>query len=359
MNLGLFMMPLHPPGKPLAQCYDEDAELLILADELGFREAWIGEHATMAWENIPAPDQFIARVYPFTKQIRFGTGVVLMAQHHPANTANRIAQLDHLTHGRLNFGAGVGNISTDLELFGIDGANGLPYIMFYRALDVILKLWEEDPPYDLPGQFWPIRVRNPQPDVGLGGPLKPLQKPHPPIALPGVSAQSRLLFTAGQRGFIPMSTNLLHPRFLPAHWAQVQKGAESGGKTANRADWRILREIYVDETTEAARAFARRGSMAQGFTDYFFKMFTKSGQIVQFTGSDDMPKSDVTLDYVLDQTCLIGSPDDVARQIRELHDRVGGFGNLIMITHDWDDPARWRRSMHLLATEVMPRVADL
>ncbi|MGH2458761.1 MAG: LLM class flavin-dependent oxidoreductase, partial [Chloroflexota bacterium] len=81
MNLGLFMMPLHPPTKPVAQCYDEDFELLVLADEVGFAEAWIGEHATMAWENIPAPDQFIARVYPWTKQIRFGTGVVLMAQH--------------------------------------------------------------------------------------------------------------------------------------------------------------------------------------------------------------------------------------------------------------------------------------
>jgi len=353
------MMPLHPPGKPIAQSYDEDAELLILADELGYREAWIGEHATMAWENIPAPDQFIARVAPFTKQMRFGIGVVLMAQHHPANTANRIAQLDHLTKGRINFGAGTGNISTDLELFGIDGAGGLPGIMLFRALDIILTLWTQDPPYDMPGQFWPIRVRNPQPDIGLGGPLKPYQQPHPPIGLPGMGGQSRLLFTAGERGWMPMSSNLPHRRHLRGHWEQISKGAEKGGRAPDRSAWRICREVYVDETTEAARDFARRGSMGRGFRDYFLRMFAKNGQLGLFKASDDVPASDVTLDYVLDNLCLIGSPDDVARQLRELYIYTGGFGTLLMIAHDWDDPERWKRSMRLLATEVMPRLADL
>jgi len=64
MQPGLFMMPLHPPETPLSQTYEEDRELLVLADELGYSETWIGEHATMAWENIPSPDQFIARAFP-------------------------------------------------------------------------------------------------------------------------------------------------------------------------------------------------------------------------------------------------------------------------------------------------------
>src|SRR5579884_3730538 len=260
LNLGLFMMPLHPPDKPVAQCYDEDHELLVLADELGYAEAWIGEHATMAWENIPAPDQFIARVYPWTKRIRFGTGVVLMAQHHPADVANRIAQLDQLTRGRINFGAGIGRVVTDLELFGIDPQ--LPEIMLYRALDVIVKLWTEDPPYDLPGQFWPVRVRTLVPEIGLGGPLKPYQKPHPPIALPGISAQSRQMFIAAQRGWIPISGNLMHRRYLRGHSQQLEKGAEAGGRPLDRSTWRISREIYVDDTSKAAWDYARRGSMA-------------------------------------------------------------------------------------------------
>lgn len=357
MNLGLFMMPLHPPAKPVAQCYDEDFELLVLADELGYAEAWIGEHATMAWENVPAPDQFIARVFPWTKQIRFGTGVVLMAQHHPADIANRIAQLDHLTRGRINFGIGIGRVPTDLQLFGLDAQ--LPEIMMYRGLDVILKLWTEDPPYDLPGQFWPIRVRDLQPDLGLGGPLKPYQKPHPPIALPGISLQSRQMFVAGQRGWIPLSGNLIHQRYLQGHAQQIDRGAEAGGRRTDRSAWRISREIYVDDTTAAAWDYARRGSLAQGLGDYFLRMNTKNGQLAQFKASDEVPTSDVTLDYLLRNICLIGSPDDVARQIRELYHYVGGFGTLLMIGHDWDEPRRWQNALRLLATEVMPQLADL
>ena len=139
MKLGLFMMPTHPPDKPTVQCYDEDVELIRLADELGFSEAFIGEHATMAWENIPAPDQFIARVFPETRQIRLGTGVVLMPYHHPANTANRIAQLDHLTRGRINFGIGISGVATDLELFGVDPSDGRPGMMMMRAHALIEK----------------------------------------------------------------------------------------------------------------------------------------------------------------------------------------------------------------------------
>jgi alkanesulfonate monooxygenase SsuD/methylene tetrahydromethanopterin reductase-like flavin-dependent oxidoreductase (luciferase family) len=357
MQLGLFMMPLHPPAKPLSQSYDEDRELIVLADELGYTEAWIGEHATMAWESIPAPDQFIARVFPETRRIRFGTGVVLMAQHHPANTANRIAQLDHLTGGRINFGIGVGRVATDLELFGID--RQLPELLMFRAIDVILTLWTQDPPYDLPGQFWPIRVRNPVHDVGLGGPLKPFQKPYPPIAVPGMTAESRLMYAAGERGWAPLSSNLVHARIVKSHWDQVSAGALRAGRTAQRSTWRIAREVYVDETVTEARSYARRSSLARGYEDYFFKMFARSGQNALWKVRDELPTSDLTLEYMIDNMWLVGDPDSVANQIRELYEAVGGFGTLLWVTHDWDDPERWRRSMRLLAEEVMPRLSDL
>src|SRR5207237_5157315 len=49
---GMFIMPFHDPAKPLGQCYDEDLELIVRAEELGFSEFWIGEHHTMKYENI-------------------------------------------------------------------------------------------------------------------------------------------------------------------------------------------------------------------------------------------------------------------------------------------------------------------
>ena len=108
MKLGLFMMPVHPPEKPRTQCFEEDIELIVRAEDLGFTEAWIGQHHTVAWEPIPSNDVFIANVFPRTRTIRLGPGVTIIPQHHPANVAVRLALLDHLSHGRLNCGFGQG-----------------------------------------------------------------------------------------------------------------------------------------------------------------------------------------------------------------------------------------------------------
>ncbi|MCC6627923.1 MAG: LLM class flavin-dependent oxidoreductase [Chloroflexi bacterium] len=358
MELGLFMMPLHPPGRPAAETYREDIELIALADQLGFREAWIGEHGTMRWENIPAPDQFIAYAAARTERIRFGTGVVMMAQHHPANTANRLAQLDHLTRGRIMFGAGTGGVATDLELFGLNPNTDEVGQRMMRALDLIVKFWTEEPPYDYPGEYWPIKVTGIRHDVGLGWLLKPYQQPHPPIALPGVGARSRLLHTAGGRGYLPLSTNFAHRRVLQGHWEQVAAGAAEAGRTADRRQWRIARDIFVGETTAEARRFAREGALGHAFREYWSRMLPERSREV-FLAREDMPLSEWTLDYVMDNVWLVGDPDEVARQVRHLYDEVGGFGTLLMIGHDWDEPARWQRSVELLATEVLPRLADL
>lgn len=75
MKYGFFLMPLHAPENPIADAYEEDIDLLVRADRLGYSEAWIGEHFTAQWENNPAPDQMIAKVSALTENIRLGTGV--------------------------------------------------------------------------------------------------------------------------------------------------------------------------------------------------------------------------------------------------------------------------------------------
>ena len=99
MKLGTFMMPLHPPEKDRTIGFEEDIEFVVRADELGFTEAWIGQHHTLAWEPIPSNDVFIANVLPRTKNIRLGSGVSILPQHHPVNVAVRLAYLDHLSRG--------------------------------------------------------------------------------------------------------------------------------------------------------------------------------------------------------------------------------------------------------------------
>src|SRR5205823_12769414 len=128
--------------------------------------------------------------------------------------------------------------------------------LMMRVIASILRLWSEDPPDDMPVPFWRVQVRSQKADTGLGRPRRPYQRPHPPIFIPGMAAQSRLMQTAGERGWNPMSTNFAHARVLAGHWEQYARGAAAAGRAADRACWRISREVYVDETNEAARAFA-------------------------------------------------------------------------------------------------------
>ena len=119
MELGFFTMPLHPPGADFAQTVESDIDQLVKLDDLGYKEAWIGEHFTSEWENIPAPDLVIAAALPVTRQIKFGTGVSCMPNHNPFLIAHRIAQLDHMAKGRFYWGVGSGGFPGDFTVFRI------------------------------------------------------------------------------------------------------------------------------------------------------------------------------------------------------------------------------------------------
>jgi alkanesulfonate monooxygenase SsuD/methylene tetrahydromethanopterin reductase-like flavin-dependent oxidoreductase (luciferase family) len=71
------------------------------------------------------------------------------------------------------------------------------------------------------------------------------------------------------------------------------------------------------------------------------------------------PDSEVTLEYLLDNLWIVGSPDEVARKLRQLYEKVGGFGVLLAMGHEWHPKEQWMRSMTLLAKEVMPKLQDL
>ena len=71
MELGFFTMPLHPPGSDTTKTLDDDLEQMIVLDELGYKEAYVGEHFTFTWENIPSPDLFIAKAAALTENIIF------------------------------------------------------------------------------------------------------------------------------------------------------------------------------------------------------------------------------------------------------------------------------------------------
>jgi alkanesulfonate monooxygenase SsuD/methylene tetrahydromethanopterin reductase-like flavin-dependent oxidoreductase (luciferase family) len=109
-------MPIHPPGRVLAETLEENRELVLLADELGFTEGYIGEHITDAAENITSALIFIAWLLRETKRIRLGTGTINLPNHHPAMVAAEVALLDHMAKGRFLFGISPGGLPSDAEV---------------------------------------------------------------------------------------------------------------------------------------------------------------------------------------------------------------------------------------------------
>jgi alkanesulfonate monooxygenase SsuD/methylene tetrahydromethanopterin reductase-like flavin-dependent oxidoreductase (luciferase family) len=352
-------MPLHPPGANPTQTIHDDLAQIVTLDALDYREAWIGEHFTAAWENIPAPDLFIAMALAMTRNIVLGTGVTCMPNHNPFMVAQRIAQLDHQARGRFHWGVGSGGFPGDFAVFGFDPTTGAHRGMTRDAIDVVLQLWSDPRPGVYEHKYWRFTVPEPVPDIGLQLHLQPYQKPHPPIGVAGVSPRSDTLVLAGERGWIPMSINLVPTPTLKTHWDAVTEGARQSGRTPDHTTWRIAREVYVAETTAEARKEALHGVLARDFTQYFYRLLGKMNMLSLLKVDPQMSDTDLTLEYMVDNVWIVGSPDEVERKIRQLYHDVGGFGVLLAMAHEWQPRASWERSMTLLAQEVMPRLADL
>lgn len=357
MELGYFTMPLHPAGSDFSRTVKEDMEQIVFLDRLGFREAWVGEHFTAGWENIPAPDLFLAKAAALTERIILGTGVSCLPQHDPFMLAHRIAVLDHLLEGRFHWGVGAGSFIGDFEAFGINPKTGEQRKLMNESLEMILDLWSDPKPGARRNSRWEFRVPKPVGEAGLGVHSKPYQKPHPPIAVAGISAGSESLRTAGARGWIPMSINFVTPDALRSHWAGFEEGAAEAGRTPERSRWRIARDVYVAETAERAREDVIGGTLARDFRDYFFKIVPLiRNNLDLFKIDKSLSDAEVTMDYMIENMWLVGSPEEVARKIIELHEFVGGFGVLLVMGHEWKPLGKWQRSMKLLKNEVVPIV---
>ena len=132
------MGPFHRVTENPTLALQRDLELVQWLDALDYDEAWIGEHFTAQWENIPAP------AAERTRKIKLGTGVISLPYHHPLMVANRMSQLDHMTRGRVLFGVGPGALASDAHMLGIDEM--LKRERMDEALGIILRLFTESDP---------------------------------------------------------------------------------------------------------------------------------------------------------------------------------------------------------------------
>ena len=351
MDLGFFTMPIHPLDKDWRQSLAEDREAFLLADELGFTEAYVDKA-----ENITSCVTFLAWIAAATKQIKLGTGTVNMPNTHPATVAATIAMLDHMLDGRLIFGISPGGLLSDAELFGNLDFNRNE--MFLEAINQVLAIWSGEPPYNLQGKYWTVSTQRTQiKEIGQGYIPQPLQRPHPPIVVTAVAPFSKGVTEAAVRGWDPISANFLMPAWVKSHWPKYVEGCERGGRAADPANWRVAKSVFVANDAATAKAYATDPNGP--YVNYYRSLFTKlkkNGRIELFKTHRDQPDDDVTLEMICDKLIIYGTPDSVADQILALQDEVGTFGTLLYAGKDWKDRELGRKSMILTAEKVMPLV---
>lgn len=359
MRLGYFTMPMHPAHRAPALTLEEDREAIILADRLGFYDAFVGEHLTEKSENVTNSFIFLASLIHATKTIKLATGTSNLSHTHPTLVASHAAMFDHMAQGRFIFGISPGALASDAEALGLlqEDRNKI----FTEAIDVILAIWERDPPYniDLPGNRFKVTTEKTSvAEIRRGVMYKPFQKPRPEIVGTVVAPFSKGVIAMGERDFHPLSANFLLAHWLPSHWTNYVEGKKRAGLVADAADWRVARTIFVADDDKTAQRYGRTdpNSPYRYYWNMLLRKMMISKRHIIFKTSETQDDSELTDDYMVDRLVLCGTVNSVVDQILKLREEIGDFGELVYAGMDWVDAGLAKRSMELIATEVMPRV---
>ncbi len=359
MRLGIFMMPLHPAHRDPAVTLEEDREAIILADQLGYHDAFVGEHLTEKSENVTNSFIFLATLIHHTKTIKLATGTSNLSHSHPALIASHAAMFDHLAKGRFIFGVSPGALRSDAEALGILDEDRTR--LFAEAIDVILAIWERDPPYDIDfpeNRFKVTTAKTAVADIRRGELYKPYQQPRPEIVGTVVAPASKGVIAMGERDFHPLSANFLLAQYLPSHWSNYAAGKRKAGQTPDPAEWRIARTVFVADDDKVAERYGRTdpNSPYRFYWNMLLKKMMISKRHIIFKTHAEQDDRELTDDYMVNRLVICGTVNKVVDEILALREEVGDFGELVYAGMDWVDSALAKRSMALMAHEVMPRV---
>ena len=226
---------------------EETIEQCVLADEMGFDYVWFVEHHFLtSFSMSPCPEVIFGALSQLTKRIRLGFGVVILPYHHPVRVAERVAMVDHMSRGRVDFGTGRSAPYEQLGM-GIDPRDTRD--MWEESLSMVPKIWEEGL-FSWEGRFWNVPPRDIRP--------KPYQQPHPPIWVAALQPATYQL--AAEKGIGVMALSVAAPSVLAQHikeYKQNVKQAKPVGKVIND-QWLSSTMAYCDLDNKAARELAAR-----------------------------------------------------------------------------------------------------
>ncbi len=363
MKCGIFLTPYNPPSRTPRQVFDWSLDIARVADAAGYADFMIGEHYTLAWENIPMPEAIIAGAAQSTKQIRFAPMAHLLPYHDPATLAIRIGWLSQVLEGRYFLGVAPGGHHTDAILHGFENIFDLGPRQL-EALELMEKIWKREPfrekgqffqagfpgPDDSPGYHVEIADNNP-----WGG------REAMEIAVTGLSMNSSSMRFAGSRNYSPISFFGGTPQ-MKAHWDTWEASALAAGYPADRNRYRVCRDIFIADTDAEAKRRAIESGLANTWRCYLtdiYKKFNLFDGIIHDSGLDITPE-DIDMDFLAEHVWLCGSPETVIEKLEKLVDQTGGWGQIVANQHDSiDDHKPWVESLQRLAAEVCPKVNSL
>ncbi len=343
MNFGIFMAPFHRAGENPTLALQRDLELISWLDQLGYDEAWIGEHHSAGWETIASPEVFIAAAGERTQRIRLGTGVVSVPYHHPFHVADRIVLLDHLTRGRAMLGVGPGALPSDAYMLGIEPTRQRE--MMDEGLGIIIRLLTEDEPITYETDWFRLREAQLQ--------LKPCQRPLMPVAVASTLSPAGMI-TAGKHGVGVLSVASYSPEGLAAlqtQWQFCEDAASKAGRPQpDRHGWRVVMPFHLADSRDEAIRDIEEGALAWN-NEYYVGIL---GAPMREPAKNGREMAENLIGY----GAFIGTPDDAIAGIEKLLDVSGGFGCLLGLAHDWASREKTLRSFELMARYVMPRFQD-
>jgi len=340
LRFGAFIAPFHPIDENPTLAIQRDLELVEWMDRLGFDEAWIGEHHSAAYELIASPEVFIAAAAERTRHIRLGTGVSSLPYHHPLMLADRINQLDHMTRGRVMFGAGPGALVSDAFMMGIPV--GKQRDRMDEALGVIVRLLRGEEVTHKSDWFELDKARLQ---------MTPYSRPSVEIAVASQVSPTGAR-AAGRHGLGLLSlgaTSTAGFNALASNWAIATEQAAEHGQTMDRDGWRLVGPMHIAETREQALEDVRFG------LDKWIYYFREIANLPIVPEGDDPVKAMVDTGLA-----VIGTPDDARARIQQLVDESGGgFGAFLLMAHNWANWDATRHSYELMARYVFPHFQNL
>jgi limonene 1,2-monooxygenase len=341
MRCGIFLAPFHPIDQNPNLAIHRDLELIQYLDQLGFDEAWIGEHHSAGYEIIASPEVFIAAAAERTKHIKLGTGVSSLPYHHPLLLADRMVLLDHLTRGRVMFGVGPGALPSDAFMMGIDPVEQRR--MMEESLEAILRLINGEI-VDMETDWFKLR------DARLQ--LLPYTRPRFEVAVAAqVSPSGPRL--AGKHGLSLLSigaTRVEGYNAMETAWTIMEDRAAEFGTSVDRDGWRLVGPMHIAETREQAKEDVKYG-LAK-WLDYFINV---AALPIAPQGATVEQAAEI---FIESGFAVIGTPDDAIEQMQRLEKQSGGFGCYLFMAHDWADRERTMKSYELFAKYVMPAVNE-